>query len=150
MKNKSYLVGLGLFAAATLIAGPALAQATGGFANYVDNHGAAQITGGVSLVKMVAMLIGVILLVSSIIMVAMLAFEKAPPQLQQVGYKAPIIGIICGGLLTAITWFVGFAAATATGGQQDQDTWQRLNKSSSIIVPSAPGRETSSELYKLV
>lgn len=149
MKNKSYIIGMGLFVAAACIAGPVFAQ-NNGFAGYVDGHATTQLTGGVSLIKLIAMLVGIILMVSSIIMIAMLAFEKAPPQMQQIGYKAPIIGIICGGFLTAITWFVSFAAATATGSQQDQDTWQRLNKSSSVTIPNVQDQFGSVQLYKLV
>ncbi|UUA75188.1 hypothetical protein [Cellvibrio sp. QJXJ] len=132
MKNKTLLFTLAVIAG-VVIANPSIAQ---DFASYANGHATKQASAGMYMLKLFAMLIGVIGLIGSIIAIVMLAMEKAPPQLQQVGYKGPIIGIFCGGLLCSITWFVGFSASTATGSAQDQDTWQKLQNGSGSILDS--------------
>lgn len=134
MKNKTLLA---LFAIGTVaIFIPEIALAADDFATYSKNHATVQISAAGWLLRLVFMLLGIIALGGSIIAIIMLAMEKAPPQLQQVGYKGPVIALICGGLLCSITWLVGFSAKTATGADQDNDTWSKMNGGASINIPA--------------
>lgn len=128
---------------------PVFAQNALAFDEYARGHAAKQVGGFWYLFKLVCLVGGAVVCASCIALCVALAFEKAPPQLQQVGYKAPIIGAICGGALASITWFVGFAAKSATGQDVDNSTWQQLN--GSIYINSAPAvyAETSQSIYYL-
>jgi hypothetical protein len=130
MKNKTLLITLGLIAGGVLFINPAIAQDLDSLAR---GHVTKQAGGFMYMMKMFAMIFGVLAMIGSLLAMVLLAMEKAPQQIQQVGYKGPIIGLIVGGLLCSITWLVGFSSQTATGTQYDQDTWNRLNQSGSVI-----------------
>lgn len=130
MKSKTVLIIFGLIAGAAFLVNPAIAQDLDGLArgNITKQAGA-----GMYLLKLFAMLLGVIAMIGSLVAIVLLAMEKAPPQVQQVGYKGPIIALLVGGVLCSLTWFVGFSSSTATGTQYDQDTWNKLNQSGSVL-----------------
>lgn len=115
--------------AAVLGVEPAMAQGGSDLATYSDGHATEQLGGFARLMITFALVAGILITLVSLMAMAALAMDKAPQQLQQVGWKGPIITLIIGGVLTSIMWLVSSSAQTATGGDMDTETWQRLQGS---------------------
>lgn len=110
------------------------ANAADDFNTYARGHAKDQVGGFWYFFKLICLVGGGVVCAISLGICVALAFEKASPQLQQIGYKGPVIAAICGGILCSITWFVGMSAKTASGTEIDNNTWQDLNGGSGSII----------------
>lgn len=134
----SVLVGFGLFASC--------ANAADALDEFARGHLTQQVGGFWYIVQLVCLVGGGIVCATALGICIALAFEKAPPQLQQVGYKGPVIAMICGGLLASLTWLLGFSAKTASGQDINNSTWQQLNGGSSSIISPDTNFNVASQL----
>ena len=138
-----------------IVAAPAFGSdgAADNLDDLIRNNTKTQMSGLIFLMFMFAMVMGTVMAITFIVTGALLAFEKAPQQLEQAGVKVPIAAAIFAALALSFAWLLDFLTSTTTGdsGSRDSDTWEQLSPqgSSAPIQIEALDNNNVAQVYLL-
>jgi|GEM_PF-3747201 len=104
-----------------------------GFKEWTSGNATEQLSAGYQFLLLVAFLIGVIILITCVVLIALVIFEKAPPKVEQVGIPKLVLGSLIASVLMAIGGLFGAFTETTTGGDLDEETFQRLRGGQSSL-----------------